>query len=234
MSERGVFMRRFKPISLTLLLAASFSACERSGSHSSQNSLDQLFEQDTIPAHNEAVNMTSFDETYTDFFENFTEEKAAIIQDAEGFPLLRTKGDQRLHSTLQALADFRRIREPAFVMDKSQLTITKLQDDWIETSVEGVLSERVKQLFLKSIKDTVDANCWNTALVGAGLEEGLLHSVGVDFSYQMSSQQCQELAPNESLKTGDVIAIRARSETSGTGFVEVHAAVYITEDLWLS
>ncbi|MBC7396776.1 MAG: hypothetical protein H7333_04965 [Bdellovibrionales bacterium] len=72
-------------------------------------------------------------------------------------------------------------------------------------------------------------NCWNTALVSAGILPHLRGTEADEFKYWMSSPLCTELKAGEKPEAGDVMAIR-----SSYGSTEEHAFIYGTEELSFS
>ncbi len=76
------------------------------------------------------------------------------------------------------------------------------------------------------------ANCWSVASRLTGLSQGLFEMSAAEFHHWMSSDLAVKISADEQLKPGDMLVFRD-SRTSGEN-AEVHGAVYISDDLFLS
>lgn len=77
-------------------------------------------------------------------------------------------------------------------------------------------------------------NCWDTALVLAGLVPGSRYASPREMSFWMNSSMCRQVGPRESLRPGDVGAIRSRAALKERGFSEYHGFIYLTPELSFS
>ena len=71
-------------------------------------------------------------------------------------------------------------------------------------------------------------NCWNMALVTAGLLPSLRESSSEEWRHTLDSPLCRELGSNEKVEAGDLGSIETRARDS---VGEVHGFTYLTETL---
>lgn len=82
--------------------------------------------------------------------------------------------------------------------------------------------------------DYYGPNCWNTTLVASGILPFQRFSIPEEITFWTHSSFCRELTLLEPLEVGDVIAIREKNESPLEDPFEIHAFIYITEELAFS
>lgn len=85
------------------------------------------------------------------------------------------------------------------------------------------LHPKIQKLLGKSTS-VKGPNCWNLALVAAGLLPSIRHTDSPEFRFYLNSQACRMLGNNEARKPGDLGAIRL---VSPGGSVEYHGFVFM-------
>ena len=71
-------------------------------------------------------------------------------------------------------------------------------------------------------------NCWNTVLVVSQILPVTRFSPPEEMNFWMSSPLCKEVQENDVPQPGDIAAVRGRNQD------EVHASIYITDELFFS
>lgn len=85
------------------------------------------------------------------------------------------------------------------------------------------LHPKIQKLLGKSTS-VKGPNCWNLALVAAGLLPSIRHTDSPEFRFYLNSKACRMLGNNEARKPGDLGAIRL---VSPGGSVEYHGFVFM-------
>lgn len=77
-------------------------------------------------------------------------------------------------------------------------------------------------------------NGWSTAAYMAGLTDGLFRMEANEFKLWLASPLARPLGENEDLQAGDVITYRSDMDTGASPSGEIHAAIYISDNLVFS
>jgi hypothetical protein len=231
-----MFRRQLTCVPLALVLYAAAFGCS-SGASEESLSEEEVAARKTIKVYSTDLNGPSLPNMWIRFDEVYRDEKVAVLSDPAGRVLLRTRSAAVLDTQLRAMEKFRSLREPAFTLTPAIAATfdRKAVGGWFEARIDVLLGPDVHRVLWKSLGDTADANCFDLAMWGRGIVNEIRFASPSEMNYMWRSPQCRALAPGEAQLTGDLVAVRSGNDRNDMDEArEVHAALVISDDLWLS
>ncbi|MEZ4743327.1 MAG: hypothetical protein R3B45_12925 [Bdellovibrionota bacterium] len=151
----------------------------------------------------------------------------SIINPA-GNPVLRSHDCNLLKEAAYGLAAVLKTKDKLALLEYSR----PKAKDWCEVNLHPITTDRFRQLYSRTGADTTDVNCWASALYFGGIKKEWSITGDDSWSFFQSSLACRLLDPSEKAKPGDFLSMRMPGD--GMRPLEVHGAVYISDDIWLS
>ena len=185
-----------------------------------QNSTDPISEIERGSSYEEWFNFNSRHDSRRD--------PVAVVANPAGNSVLRAVDCERLNKVMQALATMNKTSSGLATV-RVQKTIDNL---WCEAIIDPLLTETQRRVMWRAGGDTTDTNCWGAALNFSGVLDEWTYTENLSWRYFLNSPQCRYLPPNESARPGDLVDVRSKDALGA--WSEIHGAIYINDDLWLT
>ncbi|MBP7845054.1 MAG: hypothetical protein KA116_09580 [Proteobacteria bacterium] len=163
-----------------------------------------------------------------------------VVVNSVGRAVLRGENCDELKREAAAIESWKQTVEAKKV--NAKLECQKTKRGTFELDVTSLIPDFAKPYYGKCVASH-GPNCWNAALVSAGLAFTIRHSFFTEFHHQINSPLCRELKANEVPRAGDIVAIRNKeisphekeaAKLYGASLSESHAYVYVSDNLCFS